>query len=318
MATDPATLKTWVSGLVFPEGPLLMPDGSILVSELLGNRIVQVWPDGSKKIIAEPPGMPNGLAFGPDGYLYCANMGGLLHPEIVEGMPGVDSTQLGYRGGSIQRVDIATGEVIDVVTSCDGFVLPAPDDLIFDAEGNFYFTDIGLTDHGQRKADETGIYFVSHDFSLVKRIIRSAVPTNGLGISPDGKKLYWTEYLTGRLFMRHIVSPGELAEPDVAFGDCIFTHPLPVTWFDSLTVGAEGQIAVAVHNGSPDGRSGVITFSPEGSEVDFVGFDDAWATHVIFSVSGDPTAYLTLSATGRVAEMPWNFHAFPALYGPQQ
>ena len=91
---------TWIDGLKFPEGPVLMPDGSVMLSELLGNKVVQVWPDGTKKVIAEPEGMPNGLAFGPDGYLYCANMGGLLKPGILGSMPGVDVKRLAYRGAA--------------------------------------------------------------------------------------------------------------------------------------------------------------------------------------------------------------------------
>lgn len=310
-------VTTWIEGLKFPEGPILMPDGSVMLSELLGNKVVQVWPDGMKKVVAEPEGMPNGLAFGPDGFLYCANMGGLLKPGILGSMPGVDVKRLAYRGGSIQRIDIATGECVDILTECEGHGLRAPDDLVFDSSGGFWFTDIGVTDHDSRKADETGIYYVPSDMSSVKRVIRSTVPTNGIGISPDGTKLYWTEYLTGRLFMRRITAPGVLAEPEVPFGDCIFAHPLPVTWFDSLTVGANGEIAVAVHNGTPQGRSGVITFDAEGNEVHYIGFDDAWTTHVLFSFDGEPTAYVTLSGTGRLVSVPWHYHQLRPLYGPR-
>ena len=85
-------VTTWVEGLKFPEGPVLMPDGSVLLSELLGNRVVQIWEDGTKKVIAQPAGMPNGLAFGPDGFLYCANMGGLLEPEKVTWLQGADTS----------------------------------------------------------------------------------------------------------------------------------------------------------------------------------------------------------------------------------
>ena len=309
-------MKTWATGLVFPEGPVLMPDGSVLLSELLGNRVVQIWEDGTKKVIAEPAGMPNGLAFGSDGFLYCANMGGLLEPEKVTWLQGADTSRLKYRGGSIQRIDVATGGVTDILTEADGLPLRAPDDLVFDASGGFYFTDIGVSDASTRTTDETGIYYVPADMSSARRVVKSLVPTNGLGLSADGTKLYWTEYLTGRMFVRNVVSPGRLAEPEVPFGDCIFTHPLPVTWFDSLTMMANGEVAVAVHNGTPQGRSGVITFSAEGEEVHFESFDDVFTTHVIYSTSGDPTAYVTLSATGRLVSLPARGHQVPALYGP--
>jgi len=309
-------MKTWASGLKFPEGPLLMADGSVMLSEVLGNRVVQIWPDGTMKTIAEPLGMPNGLAFGPDGYLYCANMGGLLKPEILGPISDTDARKLAYRGGSIQRIDISTGEVKDVVTHSDGLPLPAPDDLVFDADGNFYFTDIGVSDTKNRKDDQTGIYFVSADLTVVKRIVKSLVPSNGIGISPGGKKLYWTEYHTGRLFMRKIESPGVLAEPTTAFDDCIFSHPLPITYFDSLTVGATGEIAVATHNGTPDGRNGVITFTPEGDEVDFIAFDDSYTSHIIFTFSGEAKAFVTLSTTGCLVEVPWSFHGLAPQFGP--
>lgn len=310
-------MKTWATGLAFPEGPVLMPDGSVLLSELLGNRVVQIWEDGTRKVVAEPAGMPNGLAFGPDGFLYCANMGGLLEPEQVTWLQGADTSRLKYRGGSIQRIDIETGEVNDILTEADGLPLRAPDDLVFDSSGGFYFTDIGVHDAARRTTDETGIYYVPADMSSARRVVKSLVPTNGLGLSADGTKLYWTEYLTGRLFVRDVTGPGRLAEPAVPFGDCIFTHPLPITWFDSLTMMANGEVAVAVHNGTPQGRSGVVTFSAEGEEVAFEPFDDVFTTHVIHSTSGDPTAYVTLSATGRLVSLPARGHQVPPLFGPR-
>jgi len=58
------------SGLEFPEGPVAMPDGTVLVTELRGRRITRVHPDGRKEVVAEPGGSPNGAAIGPDGALY--------------------------------------------------------------------------------------------------------------------------------------------------------------------------------------------------------------------------------------------------------
>ena len=61
------------SGLRFPEGPIAMPDGSVILVEMFGPRITRVLPDGTKETIAEVPGGPNGLAIGPDGALYVSN-----------------------------------------------------------------------------------------------------------------------------------------------------------------------------------------------------------------------------------------------------
>ena len=56
-------------GLRFPEGPVWMPDGSIILVEIEAGRITRVTPDGAKQIVATPGGGPNGLAMGPDGVL---------------------------------------------------------------------------------------------------------------------------------------------------------------------------------------------------------------------------------------------------------
>ena len=46
------------AGLQFPEGPVAMPDGSVVVVEILGERVIRVCPDGSIDVVAEVPGVP--------------------------------------------------------------------------------------------------------------------------------------------------------------------------------------------------------------------------------------------------------------------
>jgi gluconolactonase len=57
-------------GLLFPEGPIAMADGSVLVVEIKGGRLIRVQPDGRKETVAELGGGPNGAAIGPDGQCY--------------------------------------------------------------------------------------------------------------------------------------------------------------------------------------------------------------------------------------------------------
>ena len=56
-------------GLGFPEGPVVMADGSIILVEIQAGLISRIWGDGRREVIAEPGGGPNGLAIGPDGAL---------------------------------------------------------------------------------------------------------------------------------------------------------------------------------------------------------------------------------------------------------
>jgi gluconolactonase len=67
-------------GLKYPEGPTVLPDGSIAVVEIMGSAVSIVDPDGggvSRRISLG--GGPNGSALGPDGALYIPNNGGFLH-----------------------------------------------------------------------------------------------------------------------------------------------------------------------------------------------------------------------------------------------
>src|SRR3546814_3859266 len=70
-------LELVTSGLQFPEGPVLLSDGTILLVECARKAVSRVWPDGRIELVAEMGGGPNGIAIGPDGAAYVCNNGGL-------------------------------------------------------------------------------------------------------------------------------------------------------------------------------------------------------------------------------------------------
>ena len=61
-----ANVRVLATDLEFPEGPVVMPDGSVVLVEIRGKRLTRVYPDGRKEVVAQIPGGPNGAALGPD------------------------------------------------------------------------------------------------------------------------------------------------------------------------------------------------------------------------------------------------------------
>jgi gluconolactonase len=287
------------SGLQFPEGPIAMADGSVILVEMFGPRLTRVHPDGRKETIAEIPGGPNGAAIGPDGAVYVCNNGGRYTPVDVGGLtiPGpVDMDR--YLGGRIQRVDLASGEVTDLYREVDGNPLWAPNDLVFDDQGGFYFTDHGLA-HG-RDAHLTGICYAKADGSAIEEIVFPAHEPNGIGLSPEGDKLYWAETWHGRVMQRDITAPGQLA-PVAPVDVSVCLHGFPgLQLLDSLAVDSDGNVCVAtLVNG------GVSVVSPKGELIEFIATGDPLTTNVCFGGHDLRTAYVTLSATGRLVKTEW-------------
>jgi gluconolactonase len=129
-------------GLEFPEGPIALPDGSVLLAEIFAGTLARVWPDGSKTIVAWPKGGPNGAAIGRDGKCYVRHNGGFRWD--VEGANRRPILQADdYNGGRIERTDLKTGAVECLYRAAGDLALKGPNDLVFDAQDGFYFTDLG-------------------------------------------------------------------------------------------------------------------------------------------------------------------------------
>jgi len=288
------------SGLRFPEGPVAMPDGSVLVVEMFGPRITRVQPDGSTETVAEVAGGPNGLAIGPDGAGYLCNNGGCFSPLELGDLllPGPFDPER-YVGGRIQRVDLDSGEVTDLYTHCEGRPLRAPNDIVFDEHGGFYVTDHGYTDLGARLAQVTGIYYAQPDGSSIREVVFPAESPNGIGLAPDGTTLYWAETHNGRLMRRAVTGPGEVAPTTMSRADCL--HGLPdMQLLDSLAVDSAGNVCVAtLLNG------GITVVSPDGDLVEFLAVDDPLTTNICFGDDDLTTAFITASSSGRLLRVTW-------------
>jgi gluconolactonase len=297
MTTELPEFKVLATGMGFPEGPLALPDGSVLVTEIRNQQIQRIYPDGRVDVIACPGG-PNGLARGPDGAIYICNNGGSWYlPNHFASMgPAAD-----YEGGSIDRLDLVTGVVTKLYTHCGEHKLSAPNDLVFDTLGGFYFTDFG------KKYDRTrahgGIYYASIDGKSITEVVYPISAPNGIGMSPDGKVIYIAETETARIWGFDIVAPGKVAKqpaPSPHGGRLVyeFTH---YDRLDSMGIDGEGNICVATL------VTGTITVvTPAGKFVRAVPIPDGYITNICFGGADLMTAYITVSSTGKLVSMKWD------------
>jgi gluconolactonase len=170
VSSPTAEVRVIATGLEFPEGPIAMPDGSVLVTEIAAGTLARVPPDGNVERIAELGGGPNGAAIGPDGAVYVCNNGAFSFHRagdlLVFGLMAPPS----YSGGSIDRVDLATGKVTRLDRECDGHPLSGPNDIVFDDTGGFWFTDHGI--RTERASDRTGVFYAQPDGSSIGQRIR--------------------------------------------------------------------------------------------------------------------------------------------------
>ena len=283
------------TGLEFPEGPLELPGGDIALVEIRGGRVTRVKPDGQKSTIAVTGGGPNGAALGPDGAIYVCQNGGFHWDQraMPDGstryFPGEQPAN--YIGGQIQRVTLA-GEVTTLYGECNGERLKGPNDLVFDAEGNFYFTDHGK--NRPRDRDRTGIYYASPDGKMIREVIFPMEAPNGIGLSPDGKVLYVAETPTARVWACPLTGPGETRGRHV-LATVPGAPPLNLAMLDSLCVDGDGNVIVAtlVHGG-------VTSISPDGATVRHTPTPDTLTTNACFGGPDLRTLYVTLSSLGEL------------------
>ena len=295
-------------GLQFPEGPIAMADGSIVLVEIARGTLTRVW-NGRTEVIANLGGGPNGAALGPDGDVYVCNNGG-IELRTTGGVSG--QAPANYSTGRIERVNLATGKFERLYDAFQGDRLGGPNDIVFDRTGGFWFTDLGKRFARQR--DHAGLYYAKPDGSHLHKAVYPAVAFNGVGLSPAEDKVYCNDTDTGKLWGFDIESPGRLASPESGLrrGRVICTLP-GHQLLDSMAVQADGRICSAtLMNG------GITIFTPQG-QFEHVAFPDAMTTNICFGGVDMRDAFITLSGTGRLIKARWpdpglvlNFQQRPA------
>ena len=285
-------------GLEFPEGPIAMNDGSVILTEIKGQRLTRITPDGKKTTVAETGGGPNGAAIGPDGKIYVTNNGGRFEFREMNGLMFPGAPPASHTGGYIQRVDIETGKVETVYDNWDGNTIWAPNDLVFDKSGGFWFTD-----HAKPVGDTLnygGLYYARPDGSHITRARGHMISPNGVGLSPDEKVVYVADTSLGRLWAHDIAEPGVLGASGLGGPGRVVHNLQGGQMLDSLAVEANGNVCVAtLLNG------GVTAFFPDGSGVEHYPFPDMITTNICFGGADMMDAWVTCSSTGKLYKCRW-------------
>jgi len=290
------------SGLRLPEGPIAMPDGGVLVTEVEGRTLSRCTMDGRVEVVAELGGGPNGAAIGPDGACYVSNNGKFRWQSLPSGLK-LPADLGDYDGGYIQRVDLATGMVETLYDSVDGRPLSSPNDLVFDGEGGFWFTDWGKP--RARSIDKGGLYYAKADGSMIREVVHPLSHANGVGLSPDGSRIYVSESHSGRLLAGDVRGPGEVGADEAL--TLIGVPPLQLlaapggnTGLDSLKVEADGSICIGTI-----GKGGITRVTPDGAIVEHTPLPDFMTTNMSFGGPDMRTCFVTLSARGQLAAVDW-------------
>jgi len=308
VSADPRTteLRVVASGLQFPEGPIALRDGSVLLVEIQRGTLSRVAPDGKVTVVAELGGGPNGAAIGPDGAAYVCNNGGFEWHDR-DGITAPGHQPAGYIGGRIQRVVLDgpdAGTVTDLYTECDGRPLRGPNDIVFDAQGGFWFTDLGKS--RARDNDTGSLYYALPDGSSITEVVHPLTQPNGVGLSPDGSRVYVAETGPGRVWSWDVAGPGRVrpAERAVGPGGAALLHGFAgYQLLDSLAVDGEGNVCVATLI-----TGAVSVIAPDGTLVEQVPVPepDPFVTNICFAGAGSRTAYVTSSGRGLLYVTQWH------------
>ena len=276
-----------------------MEDGSVVLVEIERQTVSRVRPDGRVEVIAQPGGGPNGVAVGPDGAFYICNNGGFAwrtdHGLLRPVMQASD-----YTSGRIERVDPATGNADLLYDSCNGHKLRGPNDLVFDAHGGCYFSDLGK--RRARDRAHGGLYYALADGSKIVEVAYPILTPNGGGLSPDGATVYVAETETARLWAFDLAAPGVARKQPFPspHGGRLVAGLGGYQRFDSLAVDVHGNICVATLI-----TGAVTSIAPDGRIVRQVKMPDPVTTNICFGGADLRTAYVTLSGTGKLVALEW-------------
>jgi gluconolactonase len=260
----------------FLEGPVFDGAGNLYVSDIPWGRIFRIDPQGAWALVAEYDGEPNGMKF-------------------------MDATTLlitDYKNG-LMRLDVTSGVVSPYLERRNSERFKGVNDLIFDAQGNLYFTDQGQSG----LHDPTGRLYRLRPSGQLDLLLNNVPSPNGVALSPDGKVLFLAVTRGNCVWRVPLLPDGSVAKVSQFFTSYGPSGP------DGLAMDKDGRLLVA----NPGlGYVWVLNERAEPVEV-LRGPAGASITNVAFGNADLRTLYVTDSTHGWVLRVEMQVQGLPLL-----
>jgi gluconolactonase len=278
IALEDAQIEKVAGGFQFTEGPLWRPAGCLFFSDVVGNVVRSVTPDGVvKELIANAGGGdkapassfrgPNAMVAGKDGdVLLCQHT---------------------YRRIARVAKDFQTSSYLD---KFEGKRFNSPNDLVYSPDGSLYFTDppYGLLKQDDDPAKElkfNGVFCYSG--GKLKAVIKDLPRPNGIAFSPDGKTLYISNTGPRKFWMRYDVAADGSVSNGSVFADVSNEKGDGVP--DGMKVDSQGNVYGT-------GPGGIWVFSPEGKHLGTIQLPEV-AANCGWGGEDGKTLYITASTS---------------------
>jgi gluconolactonase len=219
------------SGFVFTEGPVWLPEGALIFSDIPAARIYRWSAADGTRVWREGSGNANGLTLDPAGRVVACEHGNRRVSRTV-----------------------ADGAAETVVDSYEGRRLNSPNDVVIRSDGVIYFTypPYGI-EPAQQEQPCNGVYRVDRDGAVV-RVADDFDRPNGLAFSPDERVLYIDDSRRRHVRAFDVAADGTLTHGRVV---CDMDHPQPGSP-DGMKLDRDGHLYVT-------GATGVWVFEPDGT-----------------------------------------------------
>ena len=268
-----AVLEKIAGDFGFTEGPVWVHD-RIRFSDLTGNKLYEVTPGGQTVMLMDKSG---GLQNPPPGGFIGSN------GSAVDKDGTVLMTQHGLR----RIVRVGPGlKVTSFLERVDGKRLNSPNDLIFAPDGSLWITDppYGLAGQDKDPAKEAPYNAVYRYKDGVARAMITDVPRpNGIGISPDGKRLYVSNSEPEMFINIYDLGPDGAVSNGRRF--ITFPGPNPIDVPDGLKVDSKGNVWAS-------GPGGMRIISPEGKVLGQLKSPDRAQANIAWGGADWKTAYI--------------------------